>query len=421
MLELRQTKKGWGGNSSSSSYNNNMRSRSKSRERVSLLGKNNNNGQAPPNSANFGRLRNRGEQEMVSLLGTPGKTRKNDFYDRRTKGNKRDAWTKSRMMKYAAVLLISAILSFKMTRKGSQIMHWEEWNDILDPQGVRCFEESRGRSKGKAPPCLCLDPTKAVANDKVERWLSNHDQMVHQAINAPKDLDIVFFGDGMVEQLSGTRELMGEEVQGMGDYFARTFTKRGRGQFNAIAIGSSGDTGPNLLWHWENGIQQAKLRPKMWFIMVGTNDLYVNKCNDQFVMANVLNVAKRIFEDQPDAKIVLHGIIPRKDDVDAKSNDLGDAWNRAQGINVDVRKFIKTHSSRIFYMNFGQTLMTGAGNLKFRKAIDPKLISGKYPTSKGMEKWGDLAVKKLVPILNGFDMKEHRKKTKKPEIGRAHV
>jgi lysophospholipase L1-like esterase len=148
--------------------------------------------------------------------------------------------------------------------------------------------------------------------------------------------------------------------------------------------------------------------------MVGGNDLYVNKCNDQFVMANVMNVAKRIFEDQPDAKIVLHGIIPRKDDLDAKSNDLGHAWNRAQGINLDVRKFIKTHSSRIFYMNFGQTLMVNGG-MKGRKSVDPSLISGIYPTPKGMQKWGDLAVKKLAPILKGFDMTEHRKKTKKPE------
>jgi hypothetical protein len=247
MLELAMTKKGWGSNSSNN--NDNMRSRSKSRERVSLLGKNNNNrnnlnDQAPPNSGNFGRRRNRADQEKVSLLGpSPGKMKKNDFYNRRTKGNKRPPWTTSRMTKYAAILLISALLSFKMLRKESKMINWNDYNKILNPQGVskRCFEESQD-SKGKSPPCLCLDPTKAVANDKVERWLSNHDHMVHQAINAPKYLDIVFFGDGMVEQLSGTRELMGEMVEDMEGYFERTFNKKYGGKFNAIALGSSGDT-----------------------------------------------------------------------------------------------------------------------------------------------------------------------------------
>lgn len=153
------------------------------------------------------------------------------------------------------------------------------------------------------------------------------------------------------------------------------------------------------------------MRPKLWFLVVGGNDLYVNKCNDDFVIASVLNVAKRIFDDQPNAKIVVHGIIPRKDDLDAKSNNLGDLWNRAQGINLYVRKFIKKHSSRIYFMNLGQVLM-GHGGFKGRKAVDPRLIQGIYPTEKGMYTWGNLAVKKLTPIIRGFDREAHRKKKK---------
>lgn len=133
-------------------------------------------------------------------------------------------------------------------------------------------------------------------------------------------------------------------------------------------------------------------------------------------MASVLNVAKRIFEDQPDAKIVVHGIIPRKDDLESKSNSLGELWNRAQKINLDIRKWLKKHSSRIHYMNLGPTLM-GNGGTKGRKAVDPRLIEGIYPTSKGMQKWGNLAIKKLTPILKGFDREAHRKQTKPP--GRA--
>ena len=173
------------------------------------------------------------------------------------------------------------------------------------------------------------------------------------------------------------------------------------------------EKGPNLLWHWENGIQQAKLRPKLWFIMVGTNDLFVNKCTDRFVMANILNIAKRIFEDQPEAKIVIHGIIPRKDDPDSKADSLGHLWNRAQGVNLQVRKWIKIHSSRIFFMNVGQILMENGG-MKGRKFLDPHLIGDNMnPTPEGMQKWGDLVVKKLIPILKGFDMEKHRKNAKK--------
>lgn len=66
--------------------------------------------------------------------------------------------------------------------------------------------------------------------------------MVSQAKNAPDDLDIVFFGDNMIEHLSGTRGLGLTTVDGMDDYFEQKFSKRHGGEFNAIALGSSGDT-----------------------------------------------------------------------------------------------------------------------------------------------------------------------------------
>ena len=66
--------------------------------------------------------------------------------------------------------------------------------------------------------------------------------MVYQAKNAPTELDVVFFGDGMIEQLSSTRGLGAQTVDGMEDYFEKKFTIKHGGKINAIALGSSGDT-----------------------------------------------------------------------------------------------------------------------------------------------------------------------------------
>jgi hypothetical protein len=46
----------------------------------------------------------------------------------------------------------------------------------------------------------------------------------------------------MIEQLSGTRGLGVKVQEGMEEYFERQFTKKNGGKFNAIALGSSGDT-----------------------------------------------------------------------------------------------------------------------------------------------------------------------------------
>lgn len=408
--------------------NDSIRSRSKSRERVSLLGDRSISSHSF--SGNTTGLRERENkrrtrasahsyddedaEERVSLLSnkSPGKLKRDAVFP--CKRSYRGPWTMPRLMKYVAILVVSASASFLVLRGESKVIHWEEFHNILEPhksKEPRCFEESRNNRDER---CSCPDPDKALKSD-AQLWNSNHNHMVAQAKNAPEDLDIVFFGDGMIEQLSGTHGLGAEMVEGMEEYFEGTFMKKNGGKFNAIALGSSGDTGPNLLWHWENGIQQAKLRPKLWFIMVGTNDLFVNKCTDRFVMANILNIAKRIFEDQPEAKIVIHGIIPRKDDPDLKSDALGHLWNRAQGVNLQVRKWIKIHSSRIFFMNVGQILMENGG-MKGRKFLDPHLIGDNMnPTPEGMQKWGDLVVKKLIPTLKGFDMEKHRKKNKKPK------
>lgn len=423
MMEMIRTKKKWRGN------DNSIRSRSK--ERVSLLGeksrKNNRSGKNTTNLRDREKQRrttakarpssgyndNSAEERVSFLTDSDNGNRRNSKYN--NKKNNIPPWTLSRLMKYVAILLVSAFISFILLRKQSKMIHWEEYHNILEPdegKEPRCFEESRSSRDER---CSCPDPNKALANETAKVWKSNHDHMIYQAKNVPTELDVVFFGDGMIEQLSGTRGLGVQTVDGMEDYFEKKFTNKHGGKINAVALGSSGDTGPNLLWHWENGISQAKLRPKIWFIMVGGNDLFAKKCTDRFVMANVLNVAKRIFEDQPEAKIVIHGITPRKDIPDSKSQALGHLWNRAQGINLQIRKFIKRHSSRIYYMNVGQILMAN-GSLKGRKSLDPNLIvDGINPTPKGMKKWGDLVLKKLTPILHGFDMEKHRHQSKEKE------
>ena len=260
MMEMMKLKK-------AGDKSDNVRSRSKSRERVSLLGTSNNNNQ----STNGNRLRGRevrrrtmtdsddddGKEERVSLLtnagGAPGagkskrNSRRKSSFDNLLNKNNKPPWTMTRLMKYAALLLVSASMSFLLLRKESKVIHWEEYHNILQPDGskeTRCFEESRSSRDER---CSCPDPNKALANDDKTKalWKSNHDHMIHQAKNAPKDLDIVFFGDGMIEQLSGTRGLGAENVEGMEEYFERQFTNNkngGGGKFNAIALGSSGDT-----------------------------------------------------------------------------------------------------------------------------------------------------------------------------------
>jgi len=145
--------------------------------------------------------------------------------------------------------------------------------------------------------------------------------------------------------------------------------------------------------------------------MVGGNDLFVSKCTDRFVQANVLNVLKRIYEYQPDARFIVHGIVPRKDNIDSQSDALGHLWDRAQGINLLLKKFSK-HSAQVTYVNAGPKFLMVKGD-KGRGHLDPSMMTnGNVPTMKGMTVWGDYIEGKIREVIHGFDKSRLKQKVK---------
>lgn len=133
----------------------------------------------------------------------------------------------------------------------------------------------------------------------------------------------------------------------------------------------------------------------MWFIHLGSVDLFENKCTERFVLANILNVLKYIQERRPDALFFVHGILPRKEDSSKDNRFLGRNWKRTQSINFELRKFAKKFLN-INYLQGGSLFMEDS-DVRGRRRIDPKMMEkdGINPSVKGMEIWGDYLVKKI--------------------------
>lgn len=66
--------------------------------------------------------------------------------------------------------------------------------------------------------------------------------MVNDAKKAPKNLDIVFVGDAVIERWNGTKNLGTEVIPKMREPFQQRFTKSGGGHLEGLALGSSSDT-----------------------------------------------------------------------------------------------------------------------------------------------------------------------------------
>lgn len=357
-------------------------------EKVSLLG-------TKPSGSRFFH-NSRGSNSKANTTTPKGKSHRNGRFAKVLP----ETWNVTRLMRYLSLTAVSAMVTFFILGKEAKVMHWEEYHHLLEPQAKasqRCYTEGRHHQNER---CTCPAPSVPLALPD-ETWKAQHKRMITAAKQAPKQLDIVFLGDAIVERWNGTKAMGTQELPGIRGAWESHFTKAGGGHFEGLALGSSNDTGPNLLWHIENGLLNT-LDPKVWFISVGTNDLYEEKCTDKFVVANVLNVIKAIHTQKPESRFIVHGILPRKDNPKSKSPFLTKKWKNAQAINTKIRKFTEK-SGRLYYMQAGG-LFLSATHIKARNGVDETLLEdGMYPTRAGLDKWGDHIVKTLKKIFHDIE------------------
>lgn len=86
------------------------------------------------------------------------------------------------------------------------------------------------------------------------------------AAGAGQGLDVVFYGDSLVERLRGTHG--GTPVAGTRDVWERHIGSR----YRAAALGLAGDRTHHLMWRLSNGELPSKA-PKVAALVIGVNDL----------------------------------------------------------------------------------------------------------------------------------------------------
>ncbi|CAJ1934514.1 unnamed protein product [Cylindrotheca closterium] len=313
-------------------------------------------------------------------------------------------WDRKRIGRYAALGLASAIVTFLFFNRQRDV-HWENFTKMLNPTATgdkKCFYLNKGHKEG-TEPCNCPDPTTAQkkTGPLAEQWNRHHDDMVSIAKRLDPNLDIVFLGDSIIERFSGTAGMGAQGVTGHKAAFDRRFSKSAGGRMEGKAFGTEQDDGPNLLWHIKNGLID-NLKPKIWFIMIGNYDLFESKCNEDFVVASIMNVVKVVSEKSPESLFVIHGIMPRLDNPKVKGTYLGKIWKQAKGVNNKLRRFCRKYHN--FYYIQGGELMLVPSKITGRAQIDPKMIDdGVHPTLEGFEKWADFVVERLQKVLEDFE------------------
>jgi len=139
------------------------------------------------------------------------------------------------------------------------------------------------------------------------------------------------------------------------------------------------------------------LQPKVWLILIGTNDLFGARCSKESTLQGILQVAHYIKSQQPQAAILIHGLLPRGEGKRGRqAMTLGNHWQDIQWINQQLLAACQRQQQKgWYYMDTGHFFLNDK-----KDAINSRLMGdGVHPRISGMKGWGPMIVKALHEIL----------------------
>mmetsp|Transcript_10751 Transcript_10751/g.29654 ORF Transcript_10751/g.29654 Transcript_10751/m.29654 type:complete len:605 (-) Transcript_10751:57-1871(-) len=171
--------------------------------------------------------------------------------------------------------------------------------------------------RGDDNSCRCEDPLVPTSRADRKSWrlaFKTNRKIVKAVQEADGlDLDMVFVGESVVEEMDG--RWMGQggrspSLQKLAEQFHSRFSRDKGGKFNAIALGIAGDTAPNVLWRLLHGEMTPEVNPKIWWLSLGMNDLARMQCSEEVVVMGILRVVEELLEAKPTAHVVINSLFP---------------------------------------------------------------------------------------------------------------
>mmetsp|Transcript_11332 Transcript_11332/g.12657 ORF Transcript_11332/g.12657 Transcript_11332/m.12657 type:complete len:676 (+) Transcript_11332:92-2119(+) len=161
--------------------------------------------------------------------------------------------------------------------------------------------------------CRCEDPLDPRSRIEYKTWNIAH-KANKKHIEVYKDsamLDVAFLGESIVEEMDGRwmGSVEGSRLKGIEKAFKKQFKGKNSGM-EGIALGIAGDTSPNVLWRLLHGEMPPEFNPRVWWVVLGMNDLGRMQCSEEVVVLGILRVVEEIRSRKPDAKIVINSMLP---------------------------------------------------------------------------------------------------------------
>mmetsp|Transcript_11721 Transcript_11721/g.17668 ORF Transcript_11721/g.17668 Transcript_11721/m.17668 type:complete len:478 (-) Transcript_11721:53-1486(-) len=251
--------------------------------------------------------------------------------------------------------------------------------------------------------CTCenpLDPDNNPDHGNFEKWSTLHrdnKDAVHEFVSTVSSQDLVFLGSSTVEGWNGTMKgKTRPRLEKPKKIFEELFTRENGGPIDALALGSYGDTSPNLLYRLLHGEMPEYLNPKIWWLVIGTDDLRVKHCSEEVVIMGIIRNVEEILYQKPGAKIVINGLFPTADN---ERGNLIKYWRPTQTINRELRKFAKKHDRVDFVDHSRMFIDRDTIGSKTQKVNLEMTEDGVHLNSVGYRMWGEAVQLEAVKFL----------------------
>jgi lysophospholipase L1-like esterase len=136
----------------------------------------------------------------------------------------------------------------------------------------------------------------------------------------------------------------------------------------------------------------SNLNPKVFWIVVGTNDLGEDHCAVESIVAGILAVVGEVQLQRPDATIVVNSLLPRSIHPDGTLGS--EFWPSIQSINRMLESFIGTlegvhwfHATNLFLSN----------DTTMNTQLMPDLL---HPSASGSRIWCRKMLVTLERLMN---------------------
>jgi lysophospholipase L1-like esterase len=221
-----------------------------------------------------------------------------------------------------------------------------------------------------------LATTTPVAQNRdhaIYDWPTRHAAVLE--FNRTHQPEVVIIGDSIIHYWGGEPAA---PKAWAADVWNRTFAGR-----SVENLGFGWDRTENVLWRIEHG-ELNGISPKLIIIKIGTNNTGLNGAGD--IAAGIEAICERAHAIQPRAKILLLGILPRRDEVPSRPA-MTDRVN--QILQAKLGKV-----SWICYRDFGPSFRNPDGSVNAALFAD-----GVHPNHDGYQKLGGLIREQVVCML----------------------